>query len=182
MQESRLLRQLSALHASVDHPLAYSTIPFSNRLQQKLPLLTKNTFSSTKHIYMPHNPDNVSTINIFLQGWMNEMYFYDPEIYHPSVTHSVFVTLEDSSLKLSYPKNNIPRRATFEEEIAEPTFVNHRHYDMSGTKVRPGWVGVASVEMLARHLSLSVIPSSHIDLMDKAEADPLNATLSSLKI
>lgn len=76
---------------------------------------------------------------VFSQGWMNEMYFYDPEIYHPSVTHSVFVTLEDSALKLSYPRSNIPRRATFEEEIAEPTFVNHRHYDMSGTKVTLRW-------------------------------------------
>lgn len=67
---------------------------------------------------------------------MNEMYFYDPEIYHPSLTHSVFVTLEDSSVKLSYPKSNIPRRATFEEEIAEVAFVNHHQYDLQGAKVR----------------------------------------------
>ncbi|KAJ6653733.1 hypothetical protein lerEdw1_008759 [Lerista edwardsae] len=84
---------------------------------------------------------------VFSQGWMNEMYFYDPEIYHPSVTHSVFVTLEDSTLKLSYPKSNIPRRATFEEEIAEPTFVNHRHYDMSGTKVFLSPPGLARKRM-----------------------------------
>ncbi|KAL8174886.1 UNVERIFIED_CONTAM: hypothetical protein K2H54_004681 [Gekko kuhli] len=70
-----------------------------------------------------------------LKGWMNEMYFYDPEIYHPSLTHSVFVTLEDYSLKLSYPKSNIPRRATFEEEIPEVAFVNHHHYDLRGAKV-----------------------------------------------
>ncbi|XP_008115016.2 testis-expressed protein 2 [Anolis carolinensis] len=70
-----------------------------------------------------------------LKGWMNQMYFYDPEIYHPSLTHSVFVTLEDSSMTLSYPKNNIPRRATFEEEILEATFVNHRQYEMTGAQV-----------------------------------------------
>lgn len=66
---------------------------------------------------------------------MNEMYFYDPEIYHPSLTHSVFVTLEGSTMKLSYPKNNVPRRATFEEEILDVAFVSHRCYDVSNAKV-----------------------------------------------
>uniref|UniRef100_A0ABM5F170 Testis-expressed protein 2-like n=1 Tax=Pogona vitticeps TaxID=103695 RepID=A0ABM5F170_9SAUR len=70
-----------------------------------------------------------------LQGWMNEMYFYDPETYHPSLSHSVFVALEDASLKLSYPKSNIPRRATFEEVIVDVAFVSHRHYELKGAKV-----------------------------------------------
>ncbi|XP_067390202.1 testis-expressed protein 2-like [Emydura macquarii macquarii] len=76
----------------------------------------------------PREPDT-------LKSWMNEMYFYDPEIYHPSLTHSVFVTLEGSTMKLSYPKNNVPRRATFEEEILDVAFVSHRCYDMSNAKV-----------------------------------------------
>ncbi|KAG8145342.1 hypothetical protein E2320_011896 [Naja naja] len=54
-----------------------------------------------------------------LKGWMNEMHFYDPEIYHSSLTHSVFVTLENSNLTLSYPQSSIPRRATFGEENVE---------------------------------------------------------------
>ncbi|XP_039349321.1 testis-expressed protein 2-like [Mauremys reevesii] len=76
----------------------------------------------------PQEPD-------VLKSWMNEMYFYDPEIYHPSLTHSVFVTLEGSAMKLSYPKNNVPRRATFEEETLDVAFVSHRHYDMSNAQV-----------------------------------------------
>uniref|UniRef100_A0A8C0QQM7 Uncharacterized protein n=1 Tax=Chelonoidis abingdonii TaxID=106734 RepID=A0A8C0QQM7_CHEAB len=70
-----------------------------------------------------------------LQSWMNEMYFYDPETYHPSLTHSVFVTLEGSAMKLSYPKNNVPRQATFEEETLDVAFVSHRHYDLSNAQV-----------------------------------------------
>lgn len=67
---------------------------------------------------------------------MNEMHFYDPEIYHPSLTHSIFVTLENSNLTLSYPQSSIPRRAIFGEENFEVAFVTHRRYDMSGAKVR----------------------------------------------
>ncbi|KAM7152486.1 testis-expressed protein 2-like [Macrochelys suwanniensis] len=76
----------------------------------------------------PREPD-------VLKSWMNEMYFYDPEIYHPSLTHSVFVTLEGAAMKLSYPKNNVPRRATFEEETLDVAFVSHRSYDMSNAQV-----------------------------------------------
>ncbi|NXU59314.1 TEX2 protein, partial [Turnix velox] len=69
------------------------------------------------------------------QGWMNQLHVYDPELYHPSLTHSVFATLDGTTLKLSYPKNNIPRRATFEEEILDPVFVSHRYYDLTDAKV-----------------------------------------------
>ncbi|XP_043349875.1 testis-expressed protein 2-like isoform X1 [Dermochelys coriacea] len=76
----------------------------------------------------PREPD-------VLKSWMNEMYFYDPEIYHPSLTHSVFVTLEGTAMKLSYPKNNVPRRAAFEEETLDVAFVSHRYYNMSNAQV-----------------------------------------------
>ncbi|KFO92614.1 Testis-expressed sequence 2 protein, partial [Buceros rhinoceros silvestris] len=69
------------------------------------------------------------------QGWMNQLHIYDPELFHPSLTHSVFVTLDRATLKLSYPKSNIPRRATFEEEILDTTFVSHRYYELTGAKV-----------------------------------------------
>ena len=32
--------------------------------------------------------------NFLHQGWMNEIYNYDPETYHATLTHSVFVRLE----------------------------------------------------------------------------------------
>lgn len=70
-----------------------------------------------------------------LQGWLNQLHTYDPELYHPSLTHSVLATLDGATLKLSYPKSNIPRQATFAEEILDVAFVSHRCYDMSGAKV-----------------------------------------------
>ncbi|XP_015498809.1 testis-expressed protein 2-like isoform X2 [Parus major] len=70
-----------------------------------------------------------------LQGWMNQLHVYDPEIFHPSLTHSVLAVLDGATLKLSYPKSNIPRRATFEEEILDAVFVSHRCYDLTDAKV-----------------------------------------------
>ncbi|XP_041892996.1 testis-expressed protein 2-like isoform X1 [Corvus kubaryi] len=70
-----------------------------------------------------------------LQGWMNQLHVYDPELFHPSLTHSVLAVLDGSTLKLSYPKSNIPRRATFEEEILDAVFVSHRCYDLTDAKV-----------------------------------------------
>ncbi|NWI80246.1 TEX2 protein, partial [Dryoscopus gambensis] len=69
------------------------------------------------------------------QGWMNQLHAYDPELFHPSLTHSVLAVLDGSTLKLSYPKSNIPRRATFEEEILDAVFVSHRCYDLTDAKV-----------------------------------------------
>ncbi|NXC35618.1 TEX2 protein, partial [Campylorhamphus procurvoides] len=69
------------------------------------------------------------------QGWMNQLHIYDPELFHPSLTHSVLAVLDGATLKLSYPKSNIPRRATFEEEILDTVFVSHRCYDLTDAKV-----------------------------------------------
>ncbi|XP_060642524.2 testis-expressed protein 2-like isoform X1 [Anolis sagrei] len=102
------------------------------------------------------------------EGWMNQMYFYDPEIYHPSLTHSVFVTLEDSSMTLSYPKNNIPRRATFEEEIFETTFVNHRQYEMTGAQVFLSPPALARKRMWNKKYPICVLFPDPSDM----EADP----------
>ncbi|NWX33063.1 TEX2 protein, partial [Notiomystis cincta] len=70
------------------------------------------------------------------QGWMNQLHTYDPELFHPSLTHSVLAVLDGATLKLSYPKSNIPRRATCEEEeISDAVFVSHRCYDLTDAKV-----------------------------------------------
>ncbi|XP_071427339.1 testis-expressed protein 2-like isoform X2 [Pithys albifrons albifrons] len=73
--------------------------------------------------------------SVHLQGWMNQLHTYDPELFHPSLTHSVHAVLDGATLKLSYPKSNIPRRATFEEEILDTVFVSHRCYDLTDAKV-----------------------------------------------
>ncbi|XP_064178948.1 testis-expressed protein 2 [Anguilla rostrata] len=70
-----------------------------------------------------------------LKGWMSEMHAYDPETYHPSLTHSVYVTLEGSCLRLDYPSNSIPRRATFDKPPHETVFVRSRCFQLANSKV-----------------------------------------------
>lgn len=69
------------------------------------------------------------------QGWINEMYAYDPETYHPSFMHSVFVTLEGQCIQLDYPHSNIPWWATFNEPFYDKSFTQSRRFHLDGSKV-----------------------------------------------
>ncbi len=66
---------------------------------------------------------------------MNEMYAYDPETYHPSLMHTVYVTLDGPCLRLDYPRNNIPHWATFDEPCYEKHFTRSRIFRLTGSKV-----------------------------------------------
>ncbi|XP_044035392.1 testis-expressed protein 2 isoform X2 [Siniperca chuatsi] len=79
--------------------------------------------------------DAVSTEPDTLKGWMNEIHDYDPETYHPALTHSVLATLEGSCLRLDSPRNNISRRATYDERVIEATFVKSRSFQLAKSKV-----------------------------------------------
>ncbi|XP_036427654.1 testis-expressed protein 2 [Colossoma macropomum] len=70
-----------------------------------------------------------------LKGWMNEMYAYDPETCCPSLMHSVYAMLDGSCLRLDYPRNSIPRWATFDELPHEKSFIHSRTFQLSGSKV-----------------------------------------------
>ncbi|XP_007441748.1 testis-expressed protein 2-like, partial [Python bivittatus] len=135
-----------------------------------------------KHALSPQKrppPEGVLPLQVILQqpwephvlkGWMNEMHPYDPEIYHPSLTHSVFVTLESSTLTLSYPQTSIPRRATFEEENFEVAFVNHRLYDMSGAKAFLFPPGLARKRMWNKKYPICILFPDQVDLKTKGPA------------
>ncbi|XP_070580594.1 testis-expressed protein 2-like isoform X2 [Ptychodera flava] len=69
------------------------------------------------------------------KGWLNELMSYDPDNYHISHTHSVFLRLENHSLRLSRPKHNIPRKASWDEPKQSPMFIHQRHFDLIGSKV-----------------------------------------------
>ncbi|XP_078520307.1 testis-expressed protein 2-like [Lissotriton helveticus] len=112
----------------------------------------------------PQEPD-------VLKGWMNEMYFYDPEMYHPSLTHSVFVTLEGSALKLSYPKINVPRRATAEEETPDPTFTSQRSYDLTGAKIFLFPTGLARKRMWNKKYPICILFANQGDLSRRGSID-----------
>ncbi|XP_071963157.1 testis-expressed protein 2-like [Antedon mediterranea] len=73
---------------------------------------------------------------IFHQGWMNELpYEYDADTYHIQQTHSVFLRLDGTVLRLLQPKVNIPKRAMWDEALPKAVFEHQRHYDLRGSSV-----------------------------------------------
>lgn len=66
---------------------------------------------------------------------MSEAFSYDPETFHPSITHSVYVTLDGSRLRLAYPRANIPRWASFKETHHEAAFLHAHIYQLANSKV-----------------------------------------------
>ncbi|KAF3846419.1 hypothetical protein F7725_003497 [Dissostichus mawsoni] len=87
-------------------------------------------------------PSYVTGLSVGLHGWMNETHSYDPETFNPSITHSVYVTLEGSRLRLAYPRANIPRWAAFDKTPQEAVFLRSRTYQLANCK---GEVGEESV-------------------------------------
>lgn len=74
------------------------------------------------------------------QGWMNEIHNYDPEMYHATLTHSIYIRLEGSVLRLSKPNRNISRRATHNEPKPDVTYVSQKIYDLTDSKVCCLWL------------------------------------------
>ncbi|KAF7221037.1 testis-expressed protein 2 [Nothobranchius furzeri] len=70
-----------------------------------------------------------------LEGWMNKAHSYDPETFHPSMTHSVHVKLEGSRLHLAYPRANVPRWASFDEAAHEAVFSQSYTYQLANSTV-----------------------------------------------
>lgn len=66
---------------------------------------------------------------------MNEAHSYDPDTFHPSILHSVYVTLDGSRLHLANPRASIPRWAAFDEPLHEAMFLHSRTYQLANSKV-----------------------------------------------
>lgn len=66
---------------------------------------------------------------------MNELQSYNPDDYHINLTSSVYVTLDASTLRLQRPKTNVPKRAMWDEQPMNPTFIHQRHFDLKGSHV-----------------------------------------------
>ncbi|KAM4535890.1 testis-expressed protein 2-like [Fundulus diaphanus] len=70
-----------------------------------------------------------------IEGWMNEAHGYDPDTFHPSAMHSVYVTLDGSRLHLATPRGNIPRWAAFDKPHHEAVFLISRTYQLANSEV-----------------------------------------------
>lgn len=66
---------------------------------------------------------------------MNEMSVYEPSNFHISKTHSVYITITNSILRLGTPKYNLHRRATWQERFRNPDFILQREFSLVNSKV-----------------------------------------------
>nr|XP_045014228.1 testis-expressed protein 2 isoform X2 [Jaculus jaculus] len=106
-----------------------------------------------------------------LKGWMNEIYNYDPETYHATLTHSVFVRLEGGTLRLSKPNKNISRRASYNETKPEVTYVSQKIYDLSDSKIYLVPKSLARKRIWNKKYPICIELGRQDDFMSKAQTD-----------
>ncbi|XP_005002032.1 testis-expressed protein 2 isoform X2 [Cavia porcellus] len=106
-----------------------------------------------------------------LKGWMNEIYNYDPETYHATLTHSVFVRLEGGTLRLSKPNKNISRRASYNETKPEVTYISQKIYDLSDSKIYLVPKSLARKRIWNKKYPICIELGRQDDFMSKAQAD-----------
>ncbi|XP_067115010.1 testis-expressed protein 2-like isoform X1 [Osmerus mordax] len=105
------------------------------------------------------------------KGWMNEIVNYDPETYHATLTHSVFVRLEGSILRLSKPNRNIPRRATHNEPKPDVTYISQKIYDLTDSKIYLAPHSLARKRVWNKKYPVCIQLAKQDDFMSKAESD-----------
>ncbi|XP_032304104.1 testis-expressed protein 2 isoform X2 [Coturnix japonica] len=110
-----------------------------------------------------------------LKGWMNEIYNYDPETYHATLTHSVYVRLEGSTLRLSKPNKNISRRAVYNEPKPEVTYVSQKIYELTESKISLVPKSLARKRIWNKKYPICIELSRQDDFMAKAQTDKENA-------
>ncbi|XP_051743021.1 testis-expressed protein 2 isoform X1 [Ctenopharyngodon idella] len=108
---------------------------------------------------------------VIYKGWMNEIYSYDPETYHATLTHSVYVRLEGSVLRLSKPNRNIPRRATFSELKPDITYISQKIYDLTNSKIYLVPQSLARKRVWNKKYPICIELAKQDDFMAKAQED-----------
>ncbi|CAL8075920.1 unnamed protein product [Calicophoron daubneyi] len=97
------------------------------------------------------------------KGWLNETLEYDAETHRISQTHSVFLTLEGSQLRVQRPRRNISRRSMWNEElpsVSATRFQTQRIYDLVHARVSLLPVGLVSKRLWSKKYPICVsIPS-----------------------
>ncbi|KAM6941272.1 testis-expressed protein 2-like isoform 1-T2 [Lycodopsis pacificus] len=112
------------------------------------------------------------------KGWMNDISNYDPETYHATLTHSVYVRLEGSIIRLSKPNHNVARRATHNETKAEVTYISQKIYDLTNCKVYLAPQSLARKRVWNKKYPICIELGKQDDFMSKAEGDRWEASES----
>jgi len=109
---------------------------------------------------------------ILLQGWMNELSYYNAAEFHINDTHSVYVTLESCTLRLQTPKHGLPKRAICDEHIPMAAFVRQRHFDLEGGKVFLLPRGLVTKRLWCKKYPICIIPHADSHPADLRLANP----------
>ncbi|MBN3294360.1 TEX2 protein, partial [Polypterus senegalus] len=121
------------------------------------------------------HPWNTAQLDIkepgIFKGWMNEIHSYNPETYHATLTHSVFVRLEGNTLRLSKPNKNISRRASFNESRPDVTYVSQKIYDVTDSKIYLLPQNLARKRVWNKKYPICIELGKQDDFMSKAQAD-----------
>ncbi|NWQ58799.1 TEX2 protein, partial [Neopipo cinnamomea] len=110
-----------------------------------------------------------------LKGWMNEIYNYDPETYHATLTHSVYVRLEGSTLRLSKPNKNISRRALYNEPKPDVTYVSQKIYELTESKISLVPKSLARKRIWNKKYPICIELAKQEDFMAKAQTEKESA-------
>ncbi|XP_077574815.1 testis-expressed protein 2-like isoform X2 [Stigmatopora nigra] len=118
---------------------------------------------------------NVTRLDIkgpqIFKGWMNEIANYDPETYHATLTHSVFVRLEGSIIRLSKPNHNIARRAIHGEQKPDVTYISQKIYDLKNSKVHLVPPSLARKRIWNKKYPICIELGKQDDFISKVEGD-----------
>uniref|UniRef100_A0A3Q4AYB7 SMP-LTD domain-containing protein n=1 Tax=Mola mola TaxID=94237 RepID=A0A3Q4AYB7_MOLML len=118
---------------------------------------------------------NVAQLNIkdpgIFKGWMNEIHSYDPEMYHATLTHSVYIRLEGSILRLSKPNRNISRRATHNEPKPDVTYISQKIYDLTDSKIQLVPQSLARKRVWNKKYPICIKLAKQEDFMSKAQGE-----------
>ncbi|XP_070704838.1 testis-expressed protein 2 isoform X2 [Pempheris klunzingeri] len=121
------------------------------------------------------DPWNVAQLDIkepgIFKGWMNEIHNYDPEMYHATLTHSVYVRLEGSVLRLSKPNRNISRRATHNEPKPDVTYISQKIYDLTDSKIQLVPQSLARKRVWNKKYPICIELAKQEDFMSKAQGE-----------
>uniref|UniRef100_G3PCZ1 Testis expressed 2 n=1 Tax=Gasterosteus aculeatus aculeatus TaxID=481459 RepID=G3PCZ1_GASAC len=122
-------------------------------------------------------PWNVAQLDIKEPGTfkMNEIHSYDPEMYHATLTHSVYVRLEGSVLRLSKPNRNVSRRATHNEPKPDVTYVSQKIYDLTDSKINLVPQSLARKRVWNKKYPICIELSKQEDFMSKTQLEKPDA-------
>lgn len=122
---------------------------------------------------------NVAQLDIkepgIFKGWMNEITNYDPEMYHATLTHSIYVRLEGSVLRLSKPNRNISRRAAHNEPKPDVTYISQKIYDLTNSKIYLMPQSLARKRVWNKKYPICIELAKQDDFLSKAQGERVDS-------